>query len=190
MVMRWLYTLSLKAPGATVILVANKCDKVTRDIIGTTQRIENCVRSMLRDWKERRGFGQGVEKKQMDINLLVGSSCVSCDKYFGVDDLVKRVLQQFVSSIEVPPAWELALKVIDALRRRRSPFSDALSHLELRNTAANNAEVRSRSFISNDELSRLWHAVLENVRDRVHGTSKEAVVYKSDSALEGAIWIR
>jgi len=68
--MRWLYSLNLRAPGSTVLLVANQCDRKeangvegpaieasTADregFVATANLVEERVREMLTDWHHER----------------------------------------------------------------------------------------------------------------------------------------
>lgn len=58
--MRWLYTLHLRAPGGTVILVANKCDMAINNAVELSQNVSR-IRILLQNWKDRRGFDQRIE---------------------------------------------------------------------------------------------------------------------------------
>lgn len=52
--MRWLFALHLRAPGCSVILVANKCDGSIEDFRATIVAVEECVTERLQEWKEQR----------------------------------------------------------------------------------------------------------------------------------------
>lgn len=58
-------------------------------------------------------------------------SLVSCDDGSGLSALIDRIAAQGATSISVPPAWGLALKVIDALRGGEEPLRAAREHLNL-----------------------------------------------------------
>lgn len=225
-IMRWLYTLHLRAPGATVLLVANKCE-IVNNAAEITQMVEKHVRILLQDWKTRRGLsqplqeigqihsssGQSVENSCKDVNLLNGSSLISCESYAGISALIKRVLAQCVSSIEVPPAWELALEFISALRCKRPPVRAALEYLQLPVIEEDVGAGWSGSFITKEELNGMWKNVVGKANDEMLRTSEIGVsrlwqdfvrrltgvvdsgdndsdVSNSDSALEGALQIR
>lgn len=227
MIMRWLYTIHLRTPGATVLLVANKCDRAVNDVAETAQRVERRVTTLLQQWKDRRGLGQNSgeygfafedfdfrrDKNNAEISMLKGSSLISCDDYEGIPALIGRILQQTVSSIEVPPAWELALETINALRCKCPPVFAALKHLQLPATIENVDACWSGPFITKEELIRLWRNVVGTIKDEIHRTAKDGVFrlwqdimerftcgvsrttteltdFNSDSALEGALWIR
>ncbi|CAN0387308.1 unnamed protein product, partial [Ascophyllum nodosum] len=98
----WLRTLHLRAPGATVMLVANKCDEELYLFAEMAGRVEKAARKAMMDWQH----------DVKGVNLLEGVSHVSCKSYGGIETLVERVLEQGSTSIQVPPAWELALKVV------------------------------------------------------------------------------
>ena len=219
-IMRWLYTLHLRAPGATVLLVANKIDLAVDDAAETVRRVEKRVRIKLQEWKDRRGPGQSSNEyghasphKSTEINLLKGSSLVSCDNFDGISTLIKRILDQYVSPIEVPPSWELAMEFINALRGQRSPVHACLEYLKLPVTGENVGTEWWGTFITKEELSSMWRNVVgkakgemlqtsksgmsrpwENLVTRVTGGLSEggndAAVNNSDSALEGALQIR
>ena len=215
--MRWLFTLQLRAPGATVLLVANKIDMAVNDAAETASRVEKRVRIMLQEWKDRRGLGQNVEYRREGNNtqvvLLEQSSLISCDNYNGIPSLIARVLKQCASSIEVPPAWELALEFINALRCKHPPERACLEYLQLPVIGENVGTEWSDSFITKAELSKMWRGVVGKVQEKMSQSSKgglyrfwqdvvgritdgtsgignEAAVYNSDSALEGALRIR
>lgn len=188
MIMRWLYTIHLRAPGATVMLVANKCDEAIDDIEKTTKMVEKRVSIMLQDWKDRRG-NNGL-KAVKEVKLLSGLIPISCHDYTGIPDLIDRIKRQGATKIDVPPAWELALNVIDALRCRRSPVNTAREHLGLPITVSSIDAEQSGPFISREELSNLWQSIVKEVGDEVRETKDRVAVCSPDSALEGAIWIR
>lgn len=50
--MRWLFTLQLRTPGATVLLVTNKMDMTVNGAAETGSRVEKRVRIKLQEWKE------------------------------------------------------------------------------------------------------------------------------------------
>jgi len=224
-IMRWLYTLHLRAPGATVLLVANKCDRAVKGAAETVRMVERRVIIMLQEWKDRRGLRQNSGMDGFDdrvfrhgntsaeVNVLEGSSIISCDNYDGIPTLIERILAQCVSSIEVPPAWELALEVINALRCKRSPMRAAFDYIQLPVLVQNDDACWSRSFITKEELSsiwksvvgkakdemlrtnrsgmsRLWQDVVRRVIEGISPTDNEAAVSNPDSALEGALQIR
>lgn len=168
-----------------VILVANKCDMATADIKETIRRVETRVNAMLKDWKERRG-----QTHLTVVNLFSGSFPVSCENYTGITALIDRVNQQGATRIDVPPAWDLALHVIDALRRKRSSMNAARRYLGLYVDNVAEGTEQLGSFISRGELSELWENIVKDVRDDVLGTKNEVAVNNWSSALEGALWIR
>lgn len=185
--MRWLYTLKLRAPTSTVILVANKRDTAFNAFAATASGVEQRVRNLL----ERQGNNPGAN----EINLLEDVSCVSCHDYSGIEDLIRRIQSQSATSILVPPAWERALKMIDALRDGRSPSREARQHLNLP-VDEEVAERRADTFVTKAELSRLWEGVIQNIADDIEargnklGDAEAAVLSNPKGALEGALWIR
>lgn len=185
MIMRWLYNLHLRAPGVTVILVANKCDKATDDVEETIRKVEKRVNLMLNDWKNRRG-----QKHPKEVNLLSDSFPVSCDNYTGITALINRINQHGATEIMVPPAWDLALHVVDALRHRRSPINAARRYMGSPVDDAAEGEMQSGSFIPRDDLSDLWSRIEGEVTDGVREAKDGGAFNNWDSALEGALWIR
>lgn len=70
-IMRWLYSLHLRAPGSTVMLVANQCDGMgvgssesaavgsttnCDDFTETAGLVEGRVRELLKEWHDQRGI--------------------------------------------------------------------------------------------------------------------------------------
>lgn len=70
-IMRWLYSLHLRAPGSTAMLVANHCDGMGvgdlesasvgsttngEDFARTAGLVEEHVRKLLKEWRDRRGI--------------------------------------------------------------------------------------------------------------------------------------
>lgn len=76
-------------------------------------------------------------------------SLVSCLDGVGLSALIDRVASQGAISISVPPAWGLALKVIDALRGGKPPLQAAREHLKLSSPLTrfdgDNVPLKSRS---------------------------------------------
>lgn len=188
--MHWLYTLHMRAPRATVMLVANKCDGPTDDFRETARRVEERATAILAAWQHRRGWGS--VGTTTEVNLLQGSSLVSCRNDHGITEVVALIAQQGDTLIEVPLAWDLAIRVIDALRDGHEPLVALWEHLELPGTAATaDGEVaRPRRFITKGQLCGLWREIVDRLDSEVRGTSKQAAVYRTDSALQGALWIR
>jgi len=169
-IVRWLYTIHLRAPGTTVILVANKCDTIPiSDVKRTVQRVEKRVKEDLKVWKNKRGANH------QDVKLLERSFPVSCENYDGIPDLRKQIMQQGATEIYVPPSWDLALNFIGELKSLNSPTNVARGNLGLLSTAAVEGTDLSGPFITMEKLSDHW--------------SKKAGD-GMDSALEGALWIR
>eukprot|EP00752_Nemacystus_decipiens_P009015 g8047.t2 len=151
-IMRWLYALHLRAPGSTVLLVANHCDSDQYDgwldsavatcatggerFVRTATLVEKRVRELLKEWQGRRGVlgnGQPMRCRKMaaGVTVLPQASTVSCLSGFGLPELIDRVAAQGATSISVPPAWDLALKFIDSLRDGEDPLQAARAHLGL-----------------------------------------------------------
>ena len=196
-IMRWLYTLHLRAPGATVVLVANKCDVSLDDFKDTTEIVEGFVKRELNEWQEcrrsnRRYTKHPNSKDVTTVRLLDGISRISCNNYGGIDELQDCILNQDAASIQVPPAWDLALKVVEALRTNVDPLHVAWNHLKLNHTGATDSEASqmvSNTFTTKDELFKLWNGIVREVSGELEG-AKQAAVSNPDSALNGALWIR
>ena len=178
----WLRTLHLRAPGATVMLVANKCDEELRLYAETAGRVEKYARKSVMDWQH----------DVKGVNLLEGVSRVSCLNYHGIDILVERVLEQGSTSIQVPPAWELALKVVDALRDGHEPFLAARKHLKLADAGTTGIRVNMMTdkITSKNGLFTLWEKVVEQVSPELQELGQMAAVSNWENALDGALWIR
>ena len=192
-IMRWLYYLYLRAPGSTVILVANKCDGSIEKFVETAERVQQRVRELLKEWHQARGLRGRSQGRVTDLTLLPGISLVSCHEErsleaSGLPALIALISRQAATSIVVPPAWALALEVIDALRTSCDPTTAAREILGLPDTRPTGGvgDVHDFAFISKDELSRKWQRVVENVR----GDAQAAAVSNWETALKGALWIR
>ena len=232
-IMRWLYTLHLRAPGATVILVANKCDSSSLgDFKETTGRVEIHVKQELDGWQERRRskhsdaedsdsedpdsehsdaedydaenpdsedsdaeHSDSVDPDAEDmkaVRLQNSVSRISCKNYGGIADLKDRIFDQDAASIQVPPAWDLALKVVEALRTGGDPLHVARKHLGLNHMGATGNKIIklvATTFTTKDQLLKLWHDIVGEVSGELRG-AKKAAVSNPDSALNGALWIR
>ena len=178
----WLHTLHFRAPGATVMLVANKCDKELDSYVETTRIVEKAARKSMMDWRH------GVK----GVNLLDGVSRVSCKSYGGIDTLVERVLEQGSTSIQVPPAWELALKVVDALRDGYKPLQAARKHLKLADAGTTRIPVNMviDNIVTKSNLVKLWENVVGQVSPALQELGQMAAVSSWETALDGALWIR
>ncbi|CAN0241673.1 unnamed protein product, partial [Ascophyllum nodosum] len=99
--------------------------------------------------------------------------------------------KQEVASIQVPPAWDLALKVIEAQRTGGDPLHVVRDHLKLNETGTT-CETRiklvANTFTTKDQLFKLWYDIVGEVSGELEGKKKAAVSNK-DSALDGALWI-
>ncbi|CAN0156577.1 unnamed protein product [Ascophyllum nodosum] len=177
----WLHTLHFRAPGATVMLVANKCDKELDSYVETTRIVEKAARKSMMDWRH------GVK----GVNLLDGVSRVSCKSYGGIDTLVERVLEQGSTSIQVPPAWELALKVVDALRDGYKPLQAARKHLKLADAGTTRIPVNMviDNIVTKSNLVKLWENVVGQVSPALQELGQMAAVSSWETALDGALWI-
>ena len=181
--MRWLYTLHLRAPGATVILVANKCDGSLVAFEETTESVKRLVSRLLNEWQSRRSANRRNGGDVTVVRLLDDVSRTSCVGYGGVDELVERISKEGATSIQVPPAWDLALEVLDALRVRRDPLHAARAHLGLNETSAEFGETIeevTNTFTIKKKLPELWHGIVR----RVSGE------FQSAEDMENALWIR
>lgn len=83
--MRWLYSLHLRVPGSTVLLVANQCDgaldsKVAgsassgQHFVETAIFVEKRARELLKEWQGRRGTlgnGQPMRCRQVAAGVTV-----------------------------------------------------------------------------------------------------------------------
>lgn len=168
--MRWLYAVHLRAPGTTVILVANKCDTIpSSDVEGTVQRVEKRVKEDLKAWKNERGANH------QDVKLLEPSFPISCEDYAGIPALRGQIMQQGATEIYVPPSWDLALNFIGELKSLNSPRNVARGNLGLPSTAAVKRTDLSGPFITMEKLSEHWSKIAGDC---------------TDSALKGALWIR
>ncbi|CAN0137879.1 unnamed protein product, partial [Scytosiphon promiscuus] len=191
-IMRWLYYLYLRAPGSTVILVANKCDGSIDDFVETANRVEGRVRELLEIWHDARGLRGQSKGLITDVNILRGMSCVSCEakglpEASGLPALKELIAKQAANSIVVPPAWDLALEVIGALRAGCDPVPAARKKLRVSDIpqAQKLGNSNAFAFISKEDLSRKWKGVVENVSPEVPA----ATVANWESALDGALWI-
>lgn len=176
-----------------MILVANKCDGSIDDFTETARRVQQRVLELLHVWHGERGLRGRSKGRVTDLTLLAGMSRVSCDdkgsaEASGLPALIGLISRQTSTSIRVPPAWDLALEVIGALRASRDPIAAARETLGLSNTlpAGGVRDLHAFAFISKDELFRIWTSAVENVRGHV----QEATISNWESALEGALWIR
>ena len=187
--MRWLYILHLRAPGATVILVANKCDTSLSDFAETTKKIEKLVKHLLKELQNRRKAGDVTV-----VRLLDGVSPTSCANYGGIEALVGRISGEGATSIQIPPAWDLALKVLDALRAGHNPLRAAQAHLGLNETSAELGETIegvTNTFTTKSELQILWQDIVCQVSRELQSSAKDmTATYNRKSALNGALWIR
>ena len=191
--MRWLYTLHLRAPGATVILVANKCDASLGDFTETTGRVERRVKHLLSEWQSRRSSNRRNGGDVTMVRLLDGVSRTSCVDYGGIDKLVERISEEGAASIQVPPAWDLALKVLDALRTGDGPLRVARAHLGLNETSAEigeTTELMAKTFTTKNKLLELWQGIVRQVSVESQSAEDLAAFSNLESALNGALWIR
>lgn len=168
--MLWLFALHLRAPGSTVILVANKCDGDSTDEFAiVADRVTRRVTELLQEWESRRGIQSTTQSRSATRSrgrgrmaastpaaasaatgagttvtsttrrrrvtegtiLLPEPSLVSCLDGSGLAELIDRVAEQGATCISVPPAWGLALRVIDALRGGHEPLQAAREHVRL-----------------------------------------------------------
>ena len=187
--MRWLYTLHLRAPGATVIMVANKCDRSLAAFAETTGRIEKLVNRLLNEWQSRRSSNRRKGGDVTEVRLLDGVSRTSCVDYGGIDKLVERISEESATSIQVPPAWDLALKVLDALRAGDDPLRAARAHLRLKETQETNENVIN-TFTTKNRLLKLWEDIVRQVSEELQIAEDMTAVSNWENALNGALWIR
>ena len=109
----------------------NKCDGPIGDFPETVRRAEERIHELLQAWHDNRGFPDQDARDPTTLNLLPGISLVSCGDGGGLSQLIDRVAGQGGTSISVPPAWGLALAVMDALRDHKAALSAARQHLKL-----------------------------------------------------------
>lgn len=189
--MPWLYTLHLRSPDSTVMLIANHCDGPVGDFSETVETVVKRAQELLKVWQDSRGFPKRVNRRPTTLNLLPHASLVSCYNGFGLSDLIDRVAGEGGTSISVPPAWDLALTIVDALRDKKAPLGAAREHLNLSSTQKSVGSVPSL-YIPKADLIRLWVSISENLREsgELRSAAQLAAVSDTDSALEGALWIR
>lgn len=190
--MSWLYALRLRAPDSTVILVANKCDGSVDAFSATVKAVSERVGELLQDWQDSRGIHGQVPSRSTTLTLLPETSLVSCADGLGLSELIDRVAGQGGTSFSVPPAWDLALAVLDALRDNKAPLCVAREHLNLSPSSQSGADNVSNLFIPKRALIRQWQIVLRNLDKSGELRSKEqqAVLKNPDSALTGSLEIR
>ena len=188
--MGWLYTLHLRAPGATVILVANKCDGPLDAFAGTTGRVEGLVKRLLNKWQSRRKPNRRNSGNVTTVvRLLDGISRTSCVDYGGIDRLIERISDHGATSIQIPPSWDLALNVVDALRAGGDPLRTARAHLGLKETKETNEKVIN-TFTTKNQLLKLWEDIVRQVSEELQSAEDMAAVSNWENALNGALWIR
>ena len=187
--MRWLYTLHLRASGATVILVANKCDASLADFETTTDSVEKLVKHLLKEWQSRRRLNRRNRGDGTVVSLLHGVSRTSCVDYGGIERLIERISEHGATSIQVPPAWDLALNVVDALRANGDPLRAARAHLGLKETEEANKKLNS-TFTTENQLFELWEGIVRQVSEELQSAEDMAAVSNWENALNGALWIR
>ena len=159
----------------------------------TVNRVDQRTRSLLQEWQDRRGLSSRGAANLTNVRLLEGVSRVSCLDYSGITNLVERISEQGTASIQVPPAWELTLKVIDALREHRLPLSVAREHLRLPNAMTADVvrvSTEPHTVMTKSELFTVWRGIVHHIRSEVQVRGQTAVVSNWESALDGALWIR
>lgn len=199
--MEWLTILHFRAPRASVMLVANKCDKGIEEYSQLRDRVENRVRTVLEEWQSKRALGDQHGKNLASVSLLRGTSLVSCQTYTGISELVQRISEFGSTSIEVPPSWNLALAVLNALRTNKSPLAVASEHLGLSSAPMDIGREGkwTQTSVTRDEISSKWQDIVRSVK--LKATSERArtlsdlglelaMPSSTESALEGALWIR
>ena len=164
------------------MLVANKCDEELHLYAEMAGRVEKAARKAMMDWPH----------DVKGVNLLKGVSLVSCKSYGGIEALVERVLEQGSTSIQVPPAWELALKKVDALRDGHNPFQAARKHLKLPDAGTTGMPVNMMTdkVMSKRFLFTLWKKVVEQVSPELQEPGQTAADSNWENALDGTLWIR
>ena len=181
-----------------MILVANKCDTANKsdaslaDFKKTTERVERLVKDELNEWQERRRPNRRYAEDVTTVRPLESVYRISCNDNGGIDELKDFILSQDAASIQVPPAWDLALKVVKTLRTGGDPLRAARNHLELNQTGETDKKKKKRVvnlFTSKGKLSKLWENIVGEVSGELED-AKKAAVSNAESALNGALWIR
>lgn len=193
-ILRWLFALHLRAPGCSVMLVANKCDGSIADFRATAEMVQARVTELLRKWNRRRG---GLRYRpftppETEVNLLPRPSLVSCRDGGGLPDMIGRVADHGAASMSVPPSWGLALEFLAALRKKRSPLRSAREYLGLDASSDNQRpeDVSEASLITKASLSKLWNDLVQRITGELRSDAEKMVVADTGGALEGALWIR
>lgn len=226
-IMQWLFTLHLRAPGSTVMLVANKCDGRLDDFAGITNRVKKRATELLQDWQHQRGLqpttlqptaavdrgfnavpqggGSSIafpSVRRAELTVLLEPSLISClddlssPQACGLSALIDRVAAQAATAVRVPPAWGLALEVIDALREKRDPLQAARAHVGVGATSPapvaswGAGQSEDSSFISREALVERWNSVVRHLEGELESPAEKMAVSNPDRALEGALWIR
>ncbi|CAM9890847.1 unnamed protein product [Ectocarpus fasciculatus] len=182
-IMKWLYVLHLRAPGSTVLLVANKCDGSLQDFVGTAGAVEVSARRQLQEWQVNRN-----KPGMTELSLLPRPSLVSCDDGGGLTEVIARVDAQSATSIVVPPSWGLALAFLDALRDSRDPEPAARRHLHLDFDAEVGA-AHASSFMTESTLFQRWNDTVKSVAGELTSPAERMAVSDHNGAMEGALWI-
>lgn len=191
--MVWLYALHLRAPDSTVMLVAHKCDGSIDSYSKTVDKVRTRVGEVLDLLNASRGISGQRASHLPTVNLLVETSKVSCQDGLGLADVVDVVSAQSITSISVPPLWDLALVFLDAFRNKKAPLNAARDHLNLPSGPSLCEDRSSDLYMSKTSLSRQWDDLLRVLTGsgELESTSLGWVaVLNSDTALEGALWIR
>lgn len=189
--MPWLYTLHLRSPDSTVMLVANQCDGPVGDFSEIVETVVSRAQELLATWQDTRGFPDRANRRPTTLNLLPQASLLSCYSGFGLSDLIDRVAGEGGTWISAPPAWDLALAVVDALRDKKAPLGVAREHLKLPSVQGSVGSVPNL-YMTKGGLNRLWESTLQKLREsgELRSAAQLTAVTNTDSALEGALWIR
>ncbi|CAM9844456.1 unnamed protein product, partial [Scytosiphon promiscuus] len=184
-IMRWLFVLHLRAPGCSVILIANKCDGSIEDFAATAERVEERARELLKIWQRNRKI-PGMTK----LALQPHPSRVSCDDGGGLSEAIDRVAAHGATSASVPPSWGLALAFLDALREKDAPLPAARKYLGLEARSEEADEDASPSlYMTKAALLDRWKGVVQGVKGELRSEVERMAVSDPESALEGAVWI-
>lgn len=185
-IMRWLFALHLRAPGCSVMLVANKCDGSIGDFAATAEAVEKRARELSKTWQEKRKIPDLTK-----VRLLRHPSLVSCDDGGGLSEVIDRVATQGATSAKVPPSWGLALTFLDALRDKRCPLSAARKYLGLGARSGEIHEDETPSvFMTKAALCERWNGLVESVEGELPSEADRMAVSDPESALEGALLMR
>lgn len=173
--------------------MANKCDGSIDEYSHNIETVEQSVRELMDEWKGKRSLGDQYRRNMTNFSWISGRNLVSCRDFSGFSELVKRILDFGCTSIEVPPSWDLALAVVNALRKTEPPVAAAIDHLGLRTTPTDTDKSGewAHNLITRHDLSLKWQGVLNWIKPELEAHKGQLVALSNpEGALEGALWIR